>query len=69
MKDCHSPVVAETSVPKKILALLIAAAREIFDEAAYARFLERKGLANSRASYAAFLREQHTAKCRTPRCC
>ena len=36
--------------------IFVATLREIFDEAAYARFLGREGH-TSRASYAAFLRE------------
>ena len=43
--------------------------REIFDENAYARFLAREGAAASRESYAAFLRENETARARRPRCC
>jgi hypothetical protein len=38
--------------------LLLAALREIFDEAAYARFLERTAQPSSRAAYAGFLRER-----------
>jgi len=49
--------------------LLAAALREIFDEAAYARFLQRTGLSPSTASYAAFQREHATAKSRRPKCC
>lgn len=46
-----------------------AALREIFDEAAYARFLERTGQPSSRAAYAAFLRERAASHERQPRCC
>jgi hypothetical protein len=42
---------------------------EIFDEAAYSRFLRARQLVSSREAYAAFLREQETAKARRPRCC
>ena len=42
---------------------------EIFDEAAYARFLTRRQMAESRASYAAFLAETAAARERRPRCC
>jgi hypothetical protein len=51
------------------LEVLAAALREIFDEAAYARFLRLHQLASSRDAYAAFLREQETLKARRPRCC
>jgi hypothetical protein len=43
--------------------------QEIFEESAYARFLERKQIGSSRQSYAAFLREQELSKARRPRCC
>ena len=46
-----------------------AALREIFDEAAYARFLNQKKLVSSRAAYAAFRQEYEAAKARRPRCC
>ncbi|HUK88260.1 MAG TPA: hypothetical protein VLT85_11390 [Terriglobales bacterium] len=54
---------------KRFFHLLRAALREIFDEAAYERFLAREGAAASRASYADFLREQEVRKARRPRCC
>ena len=43
--------------------------REIFDESAYGRFLERRGISSSRVAYAEFLRETQTARERRPRCC
>jgi len=43
--------------------------REIFDEAAYARFLRRRGLASSSKAYAAFRREFEGAKESRPKCC
>jgi hypothetical protein len=46
-----------------------AALREIFDEAAYARFLARAGMASSSDAYAAFRREFEEAKVRRPKCC
>ncbi len=46
-----------------------AALREIFDEAAYARFLARTGQSSSRAAYAGFLRERAAQHERRPRCC
>ena len=53
----------------RTLALLLAALREIFDESAYARFLNRKQVTSSREAYAAFCRECDGAKARRPRCC
>jgi hypothetical protein len=47
----------------------IAILREIFDEAAYARFLSRVGLASSSEAYAAFRQEFEEAKVRRPKCC
>jgi hypothetical protein len=49
--------------------LLIAALREIFDEAAYSRFLKRERAERSRESYAAFLGENELARARRPKCC
>ena len=46
-----------------------AALREIFDEAAYARFLARTGQPSTRAAYAGFLRERAASQERRPRCC
>jgi hypothetical protein len=54
---------------KSVLDLVIAALREIFDESAYARFLQRHRMASSRAAYAAFLQESEAARARRPRCC
>jgi hypothetical protein len=50
-------------------ALVISALREIFDESAYARFLNRSQLTSSREAYAAFRKEYEVAKARRPRCC
>ena len=49
--------------------LLLTALREIFDEAAYARFLARTGQPSSRAAYASFLYERAAQQERRPRCC
>jgi hypothetical protein len=46
-----------------------AALREIFDEAAYARFLDRAGIVSSREAYAAFRQECEEAKEPRPKCC
>jgi hypothetical protein len=51
------------------LHLLLAAAREIFDESSYTRFLESRHWASTPSAYAAFLRETERARQRRPRCC
>jgi hypothetical protein len=43
--------------------------REIFDESAYARFLDRHEVQGSRQAYAAFLRENQKHRETRPRCC
>jgi hypothetical protein len=47
----------------------MATLREIFDEAAYERFLERAGMVSSSAAYAAFRREFEEVEVRRPKCC
>jgi hypothetical protein len=49
--------------------LMVAVLREIFDESAYQRFLDRSHLQSSASAYAIFLRENEQAKSRRPRCC
>jgi hypothetical protein len=49
--------------------ILRAVLREIFDEAAYARFLQQTHMASSRQAYAAFSRERENRLSRRPRCC
>jgi hypothetical protein len=63
------PVERSSTGLRRALALLVSACREIFDEAAYARFLNRRQIASSREAYAAFCREFEAAKARRPRCC
>ncbi|WP_148210172.1 YbdD/YjiX family protein [Candidatus Korobacter versatilis] len=53
----------------KALRLIWAALREIFDEAAYDRFLRSHQLANSAESYAHFQRDRRASQERRPRCC
>ena len=53
----------------RIASVVRSALQEIFDESAYARFLERGHLQTSPESYAAFLRENETSRQRRPRCC
>ena len=53
----------------RFLQLIRAALREIFDEAAYSRFLCRTQSVSSPQAYAAFCREQESVhRCRA-RCC
>jgi hypothetical protein len=52
-----------------VLRIMLATLREIFDEAAYARFLSRSKLASSAKAYAAFRHEFEEAKTRRPKCC
>jgi hypothetical protein len=54
---------------RRVATLVLRVVREIFDEAAYARFLQRQGLRESRDSYAAFLEEQQMTKGRRVKCC
>ena len=51
------------------LTIIRATLKEIFEESAYARFLERHGIASSREAYATFLRETEATRVRRPRCC
>ena len=52
-----------------VFGIVFAVLREIFDEAAYARFLERERAAPSREAYARFLQEQAATRVARPRCC
>ena len=54
---------------KQVLTTALAMLREIFDESAYARYLEKNELRSSREAYARFLREYELVKVRRPRCC
>jgi hypothetical protein len=54
---------------KHAAAILVSVAREVFDESAYTRFLQRMQMPSSCAAYAAFLRERETLKARRPKCC
>ena len=53
---------------KQVALILIRTLREIFDEAAYTRFLQRTQMVSSPASYAAFWRERESSAPK-PRCC
>ncbi len=43
--------------------------REIFDEAAYSRFLQQHQISSSPHAYDSFLREREAAAARRIRCC
>jgi hypothetical protein len=49
--------------------ILLATLREIFDEAPYARFLQRTQTASSAKAYAAFRHEREHRLARRHRCC
>jgi hypothetical protein len=53
----------------RFFGLVLAALREIFDEAPYARFLQREQLLAGAESYRRFLEEQRGIQERKPRCC
>ena len=61
-----SPTGKRLSAVLDVARLILA---EIFEEAAYARFLERQGIQSSREAYANYLRESATTRARRPRCC
>ena len=51
------------------LLLISAILREIFDESAYTRFLQRSHLTSSPAAYAAFWRERESSRAPRIKCC
>ena len=53
---------------KQAAHILMSTLQEIFDEAAYRRFLQRTQMSSSTAAYAAFWRERE-ARAPKPRCC
>jgi hypothetical protein len=53
----------------RVLGIVLAVLRQIFDEAPYARFLDLHQLPSNRESYAAFRREQERMNARRPKCC
>jgi hypothetical protein len=75
MKQKPSSIQSFSSIQSSALAFKRALAvgrqilAEIFEEAAYARFLERHGIQSSREAYAHYLRESATARARRSRCC
>ena len=54
---------------KRMVLIIRATVREIFDESAYDRFLLRTHASRSRASYREFTRERDAAMLKKPRCC
>ena len=62
------PVIARDRVIGA-LRILRDALREIFDENAYARFLQTTQRAASVESYRDFMRERETGMAKRPRCC
>ncbi len=53
----------------RVLGILNATLREIFEESAYDRFLELHDALPGRDSYAAFRSELESMKARRPKCC
>jgi hypothetical protein len=49
--------------------IFLAVLREVFDEASYARFLQRTEIPSSREAYAEFWRERAQSHGRRQRCC
>lgn len=54
---------------RNIGRVVLATLREVFDEAAYARFLQRNELVSSPTAYAAFWREREAGHARRLKCC
>ncbi len=53
----------------RAFTILSATLREIFDESAYQRYLDRTRQQSSVEAYAVFRRENDQAKSRRPKCC
>ena len=53
----------------RLFTVLVEMLREIFDESAYQRFLERGDLQSTPRAYAIFQQETEQSKSRRPRCC
>jgi len=54
---------------REMLNIVVAMVREVFDESAYSRFLERKQMVSSYKAYAEFVQEHELLRARRPRCC
>lgn len=59
----------EIEMMNRVVQILRATLREIFDESAYDRFLVRTHSSRSTASYREFMRERDAAVVKKPRCC
>ncbi len=53
----------------RIMRILVATLKEIFDEAPYARYLDRTRTTSSPSAYTAFCREREESRSRRPKCC
>ena len=77
LQSCQSRAIQYTAlaaegiavVVVRVAQILIATLREIFDEAAYARFLQGHEMKSSPQAYAHFLQEKESAAARRIRCC
>ncbi len=54
---------------REMVDVALATLREIFDESAYRRFLEREQMVSSCKAYAQFVQENERLRARRPRCC
>jgi len=61
--------ISNWQLARRVWEILGAALREIFDESAYQRFLERTRSSRSRDSYRKFMQEHEATSPRKPRCC
>jgi len=61
--------VSKRARPRRAIQIILAIAREIFEESAYGRYLSRANMPSSPESYAAFRREYELMKARRPKCC
>jgi len=68
-RSSAAPCGRHTAWLKHAVRILVSVAREIFDESAYIRFLQRRQMPSSSAAYAAFQKECEAVKARRPRCC
>ncbi|HXW93572.1 MAG TPA: hypothetical protein VEK33_23685 [Terriglobales bacterium] len=53
----------------QLAAVIASLLREVFDESAYRRFLERNRMSSSPTAYAAFREENDRLKAQRPKCC
>jgi hypothetical protein len=66
---CDHQITRSLAVLRRAIQLIRATLREIFDESAYDRFLQRTKATRSFESYRAFTHERESAIARKPRCC